>query len=131
MVGKSYGTFTLYGTDGIFQRCSLGVTSCSCCCAGFGGRTCCFALGLWGWIVCIRQFFMCDIRFSRASIPDNWVFSLIARVLFRSGTNSVMLCRVFGVIYWFVNWPEIVCGIAMAVGLMGFCRFRVVWTTMS
>lgn len=74
---------------------------------------------------------MCDIRFSRASIPDNWVFSLIARVLFRSGTNFMMLCRVFGVIYWFVNWPEIVCGIAMVFGLMGFCRFRVVWTIMS
>lgn len=43
----------------------------------------------------------------------------------------MMSCKVFGVLYRFVNWPKMVCGIAVVFRLMGFWRFRVVWRAVS
>lgn len=42
----------------------------------------------------------------------------------------MMSCRVFGIIGRFVNKLGMVSGIAM-FGLMGFCRFQVVWRAVS
>lgn len=68
---------------------------------------------------------------AKAFFPDNWVFFLIARVLFRSERSFMMSYRVFGVTYRFVNLLGMVCGFAMVFRLIGFCRFSVVHRAVS
>lgn len=43
----------------------------------------------------------------------------------------MMSCRAFGIIGRFVNKLRMVSGIAIMFGLMGFCRFQVVWRAVS
>lgn len=72
----------------------------------------------------MNQFFICVsgvISIDVVFVPGNWVFSLIAGVLFRSG-RSILSCRALGVIYILVKQLGVVCGTALVFLLMGFCR---------
>lgn len=67
----------------------------------------------------------------RPFVPNNWVFFLIARILFRSGRSFMMSYRIFGVTYRFVNLLGMVYGFAMVFRLIGFCRLSVVHRSVS
>lgn len=68
---------------------------------------------------------------NRTFVPDNWVFFLMATVLFRSGRSFMMGYRVFGVTYRFLNLLGMVSKFAMVFRLIGFCRFSVVHRAVS